>query len=67
MMSCKKGKFPHSFFVLLTQWHELPAPKLTNFHFFIIPLPLNLTLFLKSPYLTAHIKIDYETTSRQLR
>ena len=61
MMSCEKGKFPYSFFILLTQRHECPAPKLTNFHIFIIPLPLNVTSFSKSPYLTAHIKINYET------
>ena len=57
MMSCKKGKFPYSSFMLLTQWHQFPAPKLTNFHIFIIPLSLNLTLFSKSLYLTAHVKL----------
>ena len=31
------------------------------FIIFIIPLPLNLTSFSKSPDLTAHIKINYET------
>ena len=60
MMSAEKGKFPYSFFILLTQLHEFPAPKLTNFHIFIIPLPLKVTLFSKSPYLTAHVKINYE-------
>ena len=62
MMSYEKEKFQFSFFILLTQWHELPAPKLTNFHIFIIPLPLNVTLFSKSPYLTAHINVNYETS-----
>ena len=32
-----------------------------NFHIFIISLPLKVTLFSKSPYLTAHVKINYET------
>ena len=40
---------------------ESSAPKLTNFQIFIIPLPLNVTLFSKSLYLTAHLKINYET------
>ena len=62
-MSCEKGKLPYSFFKLMTQGHEFPATKLTNFHIFIIPLPLNMTLFSKSPYLTAHIKMNYETGS----
>ena len=61
MMSCKRGKFSYSFIILLTQLHKFPAPKLTHFHIFILPLPLNVTLFSKSPYLTAHIKINYET------
>ena len=60
-MSCKKGKFPYSFFILLTQRHESFAPKLTNFHIFINPLPFNVPIFSKSPYLIAHIKIKYET------
>ena len=60
MMSCEKQTFPYSFFIRLTQWHEFPVPKLTHFYVFIIPLPLNVTLFSKSPYLTAHIKINYE-------
>ena len=59
MMSCEKGKFPYSFFILLTQWYKFPASKLTNFHIFIIHLPLNVTLFSKSRYLTVHIKINY--------
>ena len=54
MMSCEKEKLPYSFFILLT-------PKPTNFHIFIIPLPLNVTSFSNSPYLTEHIKINYET------
>ena len=62
MMSSEKEKFPFSFFILLAEWHELPAPKLTIFHIFIIALPLNVTLFSKSPYLTAHININYETS-----
>ena len=39
----------------------IPGPELTNFPIFIILLPLNVTLFSKSPYLTVHIKINYET------
>ena len=39
----------------------IPCPKIDNFHIFIIPLPLNVTLFSKSPYLTAPIKINYGT------
>ena len=58
----QEWKFPFSFFILLTQWHEFFAQKLTNFHIFVITLPLNVTLFSKSPYLTAHIKINYETS-----
>ena len=61
MMSCERGKFPYSFFILLTQSHRSHVPKLTNFHIFIIPFPLNMTLFSKSPYSTAHIKINYKT------
>ena len=61
MMSSKKGKFSCSFFVLLTQCYESSAPKLTNFHIFITPLPLNLTLFSRSSYLAANLKIIYET------
>ena len=61
MMPCEKEKFSYSFFIFLTRWHEFPAPKLTIFHNFISPLPLNVTLFLKIPYLIAHIKTNYET------
>ena len=61
MMSCKNGKFQYSLFILLTQWHELSALKFSNVHLLIIPLPLNVALFSKSPYLTAHFKINYET------
>ena len=50
MTSCEKGKFLYSFFILLTQWYKFPAPELTNFHIFIIDVPLNVTLFLKSRY-----------------
>ena len=57
-MSCKKEQFSYSFFILLTQCHELPAPKLTNFHIFITPPPFTTTLFSKSPYLTAYHKND---------
>ena len=57
MMSCEKEKFPYSFFIL----QESPAPKLTSCHIFIIPLPLNVTLFSKSSYLTVRIKINYES------
>ena len=45
----------------MTQWHEFHAPKLTNFHIFIIRLPFNVTLYSESPYLTIHIKTNYET------
>ena len=61
MTSYEKGKFPYSFFILLIQWHEFPALKMTNFLIFIIPLPLNVTLSSRSPYFTAHIKINYDT------
>ena len=61
MRSCEKGQFPYSFFILLTEWYAFPASILTNFHIFTIPLSLNVTLFLKSLYLAAHIKINYET------
>ena len=60
-MSCKKRKFPYSFFTLLTQLYEFPAPTLTYFHIVTILLPLNVTSFSKRPYFTAHIKITYET------
>ena len=60
-MSREKGKFPYSFFIPLTQYHRFPAPKLTNFHVFIISFSLNVTLLSNSPYLTAHIKINYGT------
>ena len=60
MMASERGKFPYFFFILLTQWHEFSAPKLTNFLIFIILLPLNVILFSKSSYLIAHIKINYE-------
>ena len=58
MVSWEKGKFSYFFHVLLTQLHGFPAQKSTNFYISIIPLPLNLILFSKSPYLTAHIKIN---------
>ena len=57
----RKGKFPFSFFIFLTQCHEFPALKFKNFYVFIIPLPLKVTLFSKSCYLTVYIKFDYET------
>ena len=60
-MLCEKGKSPYSFSILLTQWHESPTPKFTNFHILIIPLPWNVTLFSKSPYLIVNIKINYGT------
>ena len=62
MMLFEKGKFTYSFIILLTQRHEFSTRKLTNFHLFIIPLSLSLsfTLFSKSSYLTANIKINYE-------
>ena len=46
-----KKKQKNSFFILLTQCL-----------YFITPLPLNVTLFLKNPYPTAHLKIYYETS-----
>ena len=58
-MSYEKGNLTYSFFILLTQLHEPPALKLTNFNAFIIPIFL--LLFSKGPYLFAHIKINYET------
>ena len=33
---------------------------MTNLIFFIVPVPLKVTPISKSPYLTAHIKINYE-------
>ena len=60
-MVCEKEEFPHPFVILLTQWHKLLAPKLTNFRIFIIPLFLNVALFSKSSYLIAHFKRNYET------
>ena len=59
-MSSEEEQFQYSFFISLTQY-ESPASKLTNYHIFITPLPLKLTLISKSPYLTAHLKINYET------
>ena len=56
----RERKFPYYFFILPTQWHEFRSPKLTNFNIFIIPLPLNVKLFSKCPYLTPRIKINYE-------
>ena len=53
----KRNFFTHS----SNSSDKFPAPKLTNFYVFIIHLSLNLTLFSKSPYLTADIKINYET------
>ena len=63
MMSCEKEKFPYSFFMLLTQSQQPLASKFTNFHFFIILLPLNVTLFSKNPYLTGHVERNYEIGS----
>ena len=52
-------KITYSFFILLNQWYEFPAPKLTNFHIFIIPLLLNVTFFfLRIPWLNI---LNYET------
>ena len=53
--------------VLLTQWHEFTASKLRNYYISIIALPLNVTLFSKSPYLTPHIKINHESFLRNPR
>ena len=61
MKLCEKEKFPYCFFILVAQWHEFPAQKFTNFHIFIISLPLNLTLFSKDPHLTSHIETNFET------
>ena len=60
MMLCMKGKFRYSLFILLIQWREFPALKLTTSHIYIILLSLNVTLFSKSLYLTVHIKTNYE-------
>ena len=59
MTSCKKGKFPYCIFILLTQWHKFPQ-KLRICYVYVNLLPLNVTLFSKDLYLTAHIKINYE-------
>ena len=40
---------------------RIPCPKIDKFSYFYHPSPLTVTLFLKSPYLTEHIKINYET------
>ena len=32
-MSCEKGKFPYSLFIVLTQRHEFPASKLRKFYY----------------------------------
>ena len=32
-MSCEKGKFPYSLFIVLTQRHEIPASKLRKFYY----------------------------------
>ena len=58
-MSYEKRNLTYSFFILLTQLHESPALKLTNFNAFIILIFL--LLFSKGPNLFAHIKINYET------
>ena len=57
-MSCEKGL---SLLLLRTSDSMTWAPKIDKFLYFILPLPLKVTLFSKSPYLTAHIKINYET------
>ena len=44
VMSIKKGQLLYPFFKLLTQSHDSPAPKLTDFHICITLLPLNVTL-----------------------
>ena len=59
-MQWEKRNFPYSSFILPTQWHEFVTLKLPHFHIFIIPLPLNVSPYL-SPYLTTHIKINFET------
>ena len=59
MTSCQKGTFSYCIFILQTQWRKFP-PKLTICYVYINLLPLNVTLFSKDLYLTAHIKINYE-------
>ena len=49
MILSKKGQTLYSCFVLLTEFHQFPTPKLTNFLIFITLLSLNVTLFSKSP------------------
>ena len=58
MMSCEKGKCPYSFFILLSQWHEFPAPKLRNIHYFI---PFSFERDIKESLLDCTYKINYET------
>ena len=55
MMSCEKRKCSYSFLILLTQIHEISAPKIDKFTYFYHSLPLKVELFLKSPFLTSHI------------
>ena len=43
------------------QCHEFLVPKF-SVTIFIVHLPLNMALFSKSPYLTAHIKLNYGTS-----
>ena len=38
----------------------IPCPKIDKIPYFNIPLHLNVRLFSKTLYLTAHIKINYE-------
>ena len=39
---------------------RIPCSESDKFNIFIVPLPLKVTLILKRPYFTAHIKINYE-------
>ena len=41
---------------------RIPFPKIDKFsYFYHLSLSLNVTLSSKSPYLTAHIKVNFET------
>ena len=59
-MLSEKRQLPYSFFKHLSQCHESLVPKLPNFHIFVTLLPLNMTCITKSPYLTAHLKLNYK-------
>ena len=46
-MSCEKGNFFYSFFILMTERHEFASPKSTYFCLFVIPVTLSGTLSLE--------------------